>query len=486
MRSACGAFCWNRALLCSLLVWVSGGCGGPDPAAPKPSARRALGSAPGPDAHGEYASAGLSCVACHPCGAAPVHAAEWMDRSSNGFHAFTANAGLSSCQSCHGPALDGAGASASISCAACHGASWKTSCTMCHGGVNDASGAPPKTTWGNGSDPVRVGAHQRHAPYDCSACHVKPADALAPGHVDGPTANVTFQGISSQGTVPAWSRSSATCASTYCHGATLSGGTHKAPIWTVLDGSQRTCDSCHGAPPANPWHTRADKDCSACHGAGYSSAQATAGSKHVDGTIDFAVTCTSCHGDPARAGAAAPAPPSGTHGETVTSARAVGAHQRHLLGGSMTNPIACSECHAVPASMLHANGNATVTFGPLARTGGSAPVWNRTSNTCSATWCHGGKLAGGTRKIPVWTTVNGTQAQCGTCHGVPPSSGRHGESEHRQAGCAACHGGTYGSGAADRSLHVNGLLDVKGTRIRSWDPVTHRCSPTCHGSENWQ
>lgn len=477
---------WKRALVCSTLAAFLGGCGGGDPVAPR-TARRALGAADGGyDPHDEFASAGLSCVVCHPCGAAPVHSASWMDRSSSGFHAFTANAGLQSCQDCHGASLDGTGGSAAISCAACHGAAWKTSCAMCHGGANDATGAPPKTTWGNAGDPVRTGAHQRHlARYDCSACHVKPGDALAPGHLDGPTATVTFGGLSAQGTSPSWNRSSATCAATYCHGGTLLGGTHATPVWTVLDGTQRTCDSCHGAPPANASHTRTDGDCSACHGAGYSAAQATVGAGHIDGTLDVTLSCTSCHGDAARAGASAAAPPAGTNGETATTARAVGAHQRHLLGGPMTNPIACSECHAVPTSNAHPNGAVTVSFGPLARAGGAAPAWNRAANTCSATWCHGGKLTGGSRTAPVWTTVNGTQARCGTCHGLPPRSGEHGEDEHRQVSCSACHGGTYSSSAADRTLHLNGLLDVRGSRIRSWNPTTRRCSPTCHETESW-
>ncbi|MGZ6123781.1 MAG: CxxxxCH/CxxCH domain c-type cytochrome [Myxococcales bacterium] len=352
--------------------------------------------------------------------------------------------------------------------------------------MNDASGAPPRTTWGNGADAVRTGAHLRHvALYDCSACHLKPADALAPGHLDGPTATVTFLGLSTQGTSPSWNRSSATCAATYCHGGTLAGGTHRTPVWTVLDGTQRTCDSCHGAPPANAYHTRTDRECSVCHGAGYSAAQATVGTKHVDGIIDFTVSCTSCHGDAARPGAIAAAPPAATHGETATSARAVGAHQRHLLGGTMTNPIACGECHVVPTSTLHASGAVALTFGPLAKAGGSAPAWNRTANTCSATWCHGGKLSGGSRTTPVWTTVNGTQATCGTCHGIAPDSGRHGEWGHQRASCRECHGGTYSESSVDKALHVNGLLDVKGSRIRSWDPASKRCSPTCHGSESW-
>ena len=39
--------------------------------------------------------------------------------------------------------------------------------------------------------------------------------------------------------------------------------------------------------------------------------------------------------------------------------------------------------------------------------------------------CHGavfpdGQASGGTNTEPTWTLVDGTQASCGTCHGLPP------------------------------------------------------------------
>lgn len=244
--------------------------------------------------HDQFASAGLQCASCHPCGASPVHALAWMDQASPAFHAYAANGGLSGCQGCHGPALDGAGGSSSIACADCHGPGWATNCTMCHGGTDDATGAPPKVTWGNAGDAVRVGAHGAHVgathglanAIDCGACHVKPADALAAGHVDASPAEVVFAGLATQGvtSAPTWTRSSATCAGTYCHGATLAGGSRKTPIWTATDGTQRTCTSCHGAPPPSGRHGEGDHrvSCGYCHAAGYTSSSVN-GALHVNG-----------------------------------------------------------------------------------------------------------------------------------------------------------------------------------------------------------
>jgi hypothetical protein len=84
---------------------------------------------------------------------------------------------------------------------------------------------------------------------------------------------------------------------------------------------------------------------------------------------------------------------------------------------------------------------------------------------------------------PSWS---GSIAACTACHGLPPSTGHHGESEHMSAGCGACHA-SYSSTAVNKALHVNGVRDVggTGTRINSWNTSTHSCTPSCHGSETW-
>jgi predicted CxxxxCH...CXXCH cytochrome family protein len=243
--------------------------------APSPFAAAAVtGFASAKTIHDGYVANGIACAACHPCGAPANHPLAWMDTTSSGFHAYSANQGLASCQECHGANLDGAGGTTTIACAQCHRPSGSGrdfgTCTGCHGGTDNASGAPPVATWGHAGDPgrgggtldpVRVGAHTAHVSsgpvtvgFDCSVCHVKPASMLDAGHVDGATATVTFGGVASTGTTPAWNRATATCASTYCHGATLVGGTATSPNWTVLDGSQAICTACHGNPPITGRH----------------------------------------------------------------------------------------------------------------------------------------------------------------------------------------------------------------------------------------
>ncbi len=214
-----------------------------------------------------------ACRTCHPfSGATHVdgrlgvlgHDAAWVDPASPSFHAFSANRAVAGCQACHGADLSGG--FAGVACASCHDGGvhggvtvvafqvgGSPNCVACHGGADDQGGAPPRATWGNAGDAVRVGAHSTHvaAGYDCTVCHVKPDDMLSPGHIDGPTADLVFGGLALAGpSTPSWDRSTARCSGTYCHGATLAGGSNVAPDWTKVGEGQAACGTCHGLPPA--------------------------------------------------------------------------------------------------------------------------------------------------------------------------------------------------------------------------------------------
>jgi predicted CxxxxCH...CXXCH cytochrome family protein len=256
-------------------------------------------------------------------GGAGGHGTGWMDTTSASFHAYSANAGIGSCQGCHGANLDGVGGSATTSCATCHGATWKTNCTFCHGGTANTTGAPPKGTWGFRTDAARIGAHTKHltagaisSAIPCATCHVVPANALSANHLNGSTATVTWSGIaSSSGATPAWNRTTQTCASTYCHGG-YSGvynydfwgaaqaayaGSGATPRWT--DGAM-TCTSCHAKPPqTGNWHSGAHgggNGCNLCHP--HVDATGTTilnPALHVNGIIEvqptWKTTCFNCH-----------------------------------------------------------------------------------------------------------------------------------------------------------------------------------------------
>ncbi len=236
--------------------------------------------------------------------------------------------------------------------------------------------------------------------------------------------------------------------------------------------------------------------CEPCHGTDFNGGSSGVSCNACHGSTAWQTSCTFCHGDATRAATTLDpqlpaAPPAGTQGQLATSALAVGAHQQHLTAGALAPAFACTECHAIPGSLAHVNGQPpAMTWGPLATAGGASPSWDRAGTQSCSNYCHGQSLtaSGGTDTTPVWTKVDGTQAACGTCHATAQlSSGHHPVHVQTQGfSCGVCHSG-YSATAVNASLHVNGVRDVGGTltQITSYNAATGSCTPTCHSTRTW-
>jgi predicted CxxxxCH...CXXCH cytochrome family protein len=353
----------------------------------------------------------------------------------------------------------------------------------CHGGAD--SPAPPTDTSGN-SDPSSpgVGAHGLHlratnptfGALACESCHIVPKQVHDPGHLDNPPASqLNFTGAALlDGRQPYYDPATRSCVDTYCHTGPRSASAPwpSKAVWNQPRGSEQACgDSCHALPPGGT-HPSVDR-CELCHGQ-------TAGpghtikdlSLHINGKVEVSAGgCNSCHGNDKNA-----APPSDLSGSSDTTQVTVGAHQKHLAGGSSYLPaVPCSTCHKVPAS-LDAPGHidtpspAELTFSAMATAGGVVPVWDRETATCTNVYCHGATLSGGTAPNPVWTKVDGKQGACGACHGVPPPP------PHPQYDitlCAMCHRDAVDPNTMMPLLdkHINGQLELY---------VGNNCT-LCHG-----
>lgn len=462
-------------------------------------------------------------------------------------HGPVADAGLSSCKPCHGANLDGVGGTTTKSCDECHtgGTAWRTNCTFCHGDSlraatpNElAKSAPPADVSGSlDTVDIGVGAHERHVvdrAIGCTICHPSvPTDIFSAGHVDGGPANIAFGGLAvTGGLAPAWDRTAARCATTYCHGGGLTdgGGTNTTPLWTSVGTGQAACGTCHGLPVAatshpQPWTgaTWTGADCSLCHSTSVDGTGQLLAA-HLDGATPSApncttchdltvpprsylhtrvsasatsplscgdchtgwvpnghtsdgdsktstVSCTSCHGTGDGAVLRNAAPPVDVYGGTAPAK--VGKHAVHLDGGAYANGFACTTCHADVAGYTksHANGAADVGFAGAVVAGGSYA-----SGTCSSTYCHG-NFTGGATASPTWT---GTIA-CNSCHEIAPATGRHALHAGQSVGCGSCHTG-YTSTSVNKTLHVNGVKNVAAF----FDTTTRTCGG-CHavGSESW-
>ena len=193
--------------------------------------------------------------------------------------------------------------------------------------------------------------------------------------------------------------------------------------------------------------------------------------------------CVDCHGDGARVANLAgtdvnfrSTPPVTTTG---ASPSAVGAHLGHMnptAASALMPPMACSECHVVPADFDHANNPPAqrVAFGVLARTGGAAPTYVAGTLGCAATYCHGNfNYAGvaGTNATPLWSDT--APLTCTSCHGMPPTGHVAVAAPITAASCAACH---------PDAVNPNGSINLvaKGHLNGKPDTSAVGCS-TCHG-----
>ncbi len=312
-------------------------------------------------------------------------------------------------------------------------------CERCHGGGGLA--APPRSVHGLTATTERaVGAHRQHlvdgticGAIRCDECHVVPTEI--DGHFGGSTdgrATVTFGELArARSAAPQWDHDAATCSAVYCHGATLdAGGIGTTPVWTVVDGTQKTCGSCHGYPPTNPRHPQGAlaASCHLCHSGTVLEDQVTidvAGGRHVNGTIDFGSTggCGGCHAAP---------PATGAHRVHANppSVSAVAYGDLHVLedvspGGGAQYDFGCGHCHPLDAA-LHMDGTVEVVLAPEAGAAGTLKARNAADAafdgaglTCSGVYCHSsGQETPAYAPTPSWV---GTMALgCNGCHANPP------------------------------------------------------------------
>jgi predicted CxxxxCH...CXXCH cytochrome family protein len=374
----------------------------------------------------------------------------------------------------------------------------KTDCTECHAG-----------------SAISTGSHATHiaAGSVCTDCHdaatnVATETEPAAGHRDtNIDTNVALGYTQNKGKDLAFT----TCATASCHNDGRNNGL--TGTWgTTLN----NCSECHATVPTTGSHTdhMALYTCATCHTG--TTQGTTAGAGHRDGNIDTAAAtgltadklngsaftscgtnnchgssspvwgtnldaydaCTQCHGQMV-AGPATDAQkaPGGTgvdtNGDSAATDAQVGAHQIHL-NPTKSKAVACSACHAVPATITTAGHidsplPAELTYSGMALGGldGQAAVAPANSQAgCAATYCHEGAAIkkgwdGGTL-APTWTDtafMSGTVADCDNCHGYPPAGSHVVDSD-----CSKCHLGMNADDltftAAGKLAHVDGVVQA--------------------------
>jgi len=359
-----------------------------------------------------------SSTACHNTGLAnasqgAVNTTDWANGT------LTAD-----CTWCHGnpptsaPNFNHASWISSMACSDCHGHDGSganhidrdgtidvtATCTTCHG-------QPPS----GAAYPNTANAHDNHfsmtvttnAPItDCTPCHTVPGTVVTANHPNA----ITEQ----------------SCDASTCHNNSLvSGGSTPNPAW---NGGPFDCGWCHqNGTNTIPAHTYAPSGqyasnaCINCHDHNGS------GGTHLDGALTFPniADCDACH--------------------NTSTPPTQGSHTVHIGGFTMipTSRIGtdCTDCHTRPTVYNHANGTK--------------------EQSCSTVACHNNTTvlsATGSNPSPTWGT--GT-ADCGWCHGNPPSTPLSVAADHTgvpgTTGCTSCHGH---EGTGNPAAHINNAIDL--------------------------
>jgi predicted CxxxxCH...CXXCH cytochrome family protein len=259
------------------------------------------------------------------------------------------------------------------------------------------------------------------------------------------------------------------------HGNILSPSAHAKKFFAFLgnDAGAARCNTCHGqsyagqanAPSCNACHAAAgwanwQQSCSFCHGT--KNATTMAGYVFTDGGV---------HQEWA-------APPDDVNGRlTGVNGTAVGAHQAHVAPNEFRSPIACGECHVVPATAIHTlNHSLDLPFGPLSRSQGAVPTWEPTTLTCGANYCHGNFNYGGITGKAASLSWTGTLSGCTTCHDMPPAGHTY-SSDPDPTTCSGCHADTVNG---DGTINVGGGRHINGQK----DATSGGACDSCHWYPN--
>jgi predicted CxxxxCH...CXXCH cytochrome family protein len=161
-------------------------------------------------------------------------------------------------------------------------------------------------------------------------------------------------------------------------------------------------------------------------------------------------------------------------GNTNSTIRTVGAHQKHVTQGTLGADVACSTCHAVPSTVaatghLGSDSKAEVRFDTTLSMYRSNAIYNASNVSCANTYCHGNFNGGNLNRTMTWTDTSSTAVACGTCHGDATKSTTKEKafpvSGHTfvsvTADCSSCHGAVVNASMAiiNPSKHINGKID---------------------------
>lgn len=221
--------------------------------------------------------------------------------------------------------------------------------------------------------------------------------------------------------------------------------------------------------------------CRSCHGLRYDGGASGQSCLTCHNKSNGPENCTTCHG-----GADAVSWRD-LSGNTLRTLKSVGAHQAHLVGGTIGAAVDCNVCHTVSVAAPYAghfdNGATQGKFDTTTVFYRSNASYTSSTATCSNTYCHGNFQNGNTGNSVSWIATTGVNGaiKCGTCHGdinqtdpedrarpktiaqggTHPNKDDHKDPSGASLKCYRCHGDVVDANLniINKALHINGGID---------------------------
>ena len=443
------------------------------------------------------------CVDCHALTAGPNKTIAHKENHING----KVDVKLSSnnnCSGCHGaPPVNDKHPKTTEKCEGCHATTVNADQQTIEGGAHMngktdvvlSANAPCSGC--HGAPPVSDKHPKTSA--NCNGCHATTVDVNGKIQADGPHNNGKVDVILSDapdcagchGNPPVSDKhpvSQGSCSG--CHAETvdaqkhiLANGPHNNGKVDVKVGKGADCAGCHGAPPVNDKHPKANAvspnailHCDGCHSQSVDANEdVIEGGAHNNGKTDVNLAktadCNGCHAAPPvndKHPKVDPLHPQvvqkcdGCHAATVDVNEALLDNGAHMNGKTDvvigTKTSACSGCHgAPPVNDKHPKVNPANPQGVLKCDG-----CHSTTVDDNEVLLDNGAHMNGKTDIVIGAKTTG----CAGCHGAPPVNGKHPvvDPAHPEilAKCDGCHGSTVNAQeqVIDGGTHMNGATDV--------------------------
>ncbi len=218
----------------------------------------------------------------------------------------------------------------------------------------------------------------------------------------------------------------------------------------------------------------------------------------VDGAALYSANCADCHGPLASSGKAG-----------ITVSRLQNAIGGNTGGMGALSGLAAAEVEAIVAALAP---SASTPSTPPAATDG-ASLYSANCAGCHGTLATSAKA--GVAAVAIQNAINGNTgsmgylstltasdltaiasalstvtpsptpaAACGSCHAIPPATGKHAKHLSQKIACETCHGTGYSTTTYASATHNNGVKNIDTVKT-GWNATTRSCSNSCHGRETW-